>query len=76
LLSIFLHTIARDVMIGYFMKRRGENLRKVLEKICVFLERKLYGEPTYEELSKELDKTKYYLDQAVSYIDYVRGIKR
>ncbi len=51
-------------------------MRKILEKICVFLERKLYGEPTYEELSKELDKTKYYLDQAISFIDYVRGIKR
>lgn len=51
-------------------------MRKILERICVFLERKLYNEPTYEELSKELDKTKYYLDQAIAFIDYVRGIKR
>lgn len=51
-------------------------MRKLLEKVCVFLEKKLYGEPTYSELSKELDRTKYLLDQAVSYIDYVRGIKR
>lgn len=71
-----MHTIALKNMIGCFLKKGGIILRKLLEKVCVFLERKLYGEPTYEELSKELDKTKYYLDQAISFIDYVRGIKR
>ncbi len=54
-----------------FFEKGGIILRKILEKICVFLERKLYSEPTYEELSKELDKTKYYLDQALAQIDYV-----
>jgi len=45
--------------------------RNLLVKLCEFLEKKLYDEPTYSELSKELDRTKYCLEQALAQIDYV-----
>ena len=51
-------------------------MRKLLEKLCKFLEKKLYDEPTYEELSMELDKTKNYLEQASEYINYLLRINR
>ncbi|MBQ3181143.1 MAG: hypothetical protein IJB50_00050 [Clostridia bacterium] len=43
-------------------------MRKVLTKFCDFLEKKLYDTPTYEELQKVLDRTRYRLYEAQSEI--------
>ena len=49
-------------------------MRKVLVKVCDFLERKLYDEPTVQELMKSLDGTRYRLFEAKSEIDYLQSI--
>ena len=51
-------------------------MRRLLEMLCVFLEKTLYDEPTYDELSKELDKTKHFLDQALEMIEIFRERER
>lgn len=49
-------------------------MRKILVKLCDFLERKLYDEPTVQELMKSLDRTRYRLFEAKSEIDYLQSI--
>ncbi len=49
-------------------------MRKVLVKLCDFLERKLYDEPTVQELMKSLDRTRYKLLEAKLEIDYLQGL--
>jgi len=49
-------------------------MRKVLIKICEYLEKKLYDEPTVQELAKSLDRTRYRLFEAKSEIDYLQSI--
>ena len=39
-------------------------MKKILVKLCDFLEKKLYNEPTVTELMKTLDKTRYRLYEA------------
>lgn len=38
--------------------------RKVFIKLCEFLEKKLYDEPTYEELQRNLDRMRFHLWEA------------
>ncbi len=49
-------------------------MRKLLEKICERLEKKLYDEPTVAELAKALDKTRYKLFDAKLEIEYLQTI--
>ena len=49
-------------------------MRKLLEKICEKLEKKLYNEPTMKELAKSLDKTRYKLHEARLEIDYLQSL--
>lgn len=49
-------------------------MRKLLEKICQQLEKKLYNEPTVAELAKALDKTRYKLYEAKIEIEYLQSI--
>ncbi len=52
-------------------------MRKLLEKLCERLEKKLYDEPTVAELYKALDKTRYKLYEAKIEIDYLqRALKQ
>ncbi len=48
--------------------------RKLLVKICDFLEKKLYSEPTFQEVLRALDKTKYKLSEAKSEISYLQSL--
>ncbi len=38
--------------------------RKAMTKLCEFLEKKLYDEPTYEELQSNLDRMRFFLWEA------------
>lgn len=49
-------------------------MRKLLIKLCNFLEKILYKEPTWEELSEELDMAKYKLHEARSEIEYLKSL--
>ena len=49
-------------------------MRKILEKICEKLEKKLYDEPTVKELAQALDKTRYKLHEARLEIDYLQSV--
>ena len=49
-------------------------MRKILMKFCEFLEKKLYDEPTWRELSITLDRTRYRLYEAKSEIDHLQSI--
>ncbi len=49
-------------------------MRKILIRLCDYLEKKLYDEPTFFELSKSLDRTRYRLFEAKSEIDYLQSI--
>ncbi len=49
-------------------------MRKLLVKVCDYLEKKLYDAPTFEELSKSLDRTRYRLFEAKSEIEYLQSI--
>ena len=49
-------------------------MRKLLEKICQQLEKKLYDEPTVAELYKALDKTRYKLHEARLEIEYLQSL--
>ena len=49
-------------------------MKKLLIKLCDFLEKKLYDEPTVTELMKALDKTRYRLYEANSEIARLQGI--
>lgn len=51
-----------------------DNVKKVLIKLCDFLEKKLYDAPTVQELAKSLDRTRYRLYEAKSEIDYLQSI--
>ena len=48
--------------------------KKLMVKICDYLEKKLYADPTYEELAKALDKTRYKLVEAKVEIDYLQSL--
>ena len=43
-------------------------------KLCDFLEKKLYDEPTFRELSNSLDRTRYRLEEAVFEISNLKTI--
>ena len=49
-------------------------MRDLLIKLCEFLEKKLYAEPTVPELMKALDRTRYSLYEARSEIDRLQNI--
>lgn len=49
-------------------------MRKIMIKFCEFLERRLYDEPTWRELSITLDRTRYRLFEARSEIDHLQSI--
>lgn len=49
-------------------------MQKLLIKLCDYLEKKLYDEPTVPELMKALDKTRYRLYEANSEIARLQGI--
>lgn len=49
-------------------------MRKILVKLCDFLEKKLYDEPTWQELSSSLDKTRYKLFEAKEEIKRLRAL--
>ena len=49
-------------------------MRKILVKVCDYLEKKLYDAPTFEELSKSLDRTRYRLFEAKSEIEYLQSM--
>ena len=49
-------------------------MKKILIKLCDFLEKKLYDEPTVTELMRALDKTRYRLYEANSEIARLQGI--
>lgn|GEM_PF-3609018 len=49
-------------------------MRKILMRLCDFLEKKLYSEPTYQEMMKVLDRTKYKLSQAKAEIIYLEDL--
>lgn len=49
-------------------------MKKILIKLCDFLEKNLYDEPTVTELMKALDKTRYRLYEANSEIARLQGI--
>lgn len=51
-----------------------DNVKKVLIRLCDFLEKKLYDAPTVQELAKSLDRTRYRLYEAKSEIDYLQSI--
>jgi len=48
--------------------------KRFLVKICDRLEKKLYSDPTYEELARALDKTRYKLVEAKVEIDYLQTL--
>ena len=48
--------------------------KRLLVKICDCLEKKLYSDPTYEELARALDKTRYKLVEAKVEIDYLQTL--
>ncbi len=49
-------------------------MRKILVKLCDFLEKKLYDAPTWRELALSLDRTKYRLYEANSEINNLQAI--
>lgn len=49
-------------------------MRKILVKLCDFLERKLYAEPTYEELARQLDNAFYEMEEAKREKEYLQSI--
>lgn len=49
-------------------------MKKVMIKLCDYLERKLYDAPTVQELMKSLDRTRYRLFEAKSEIEYLQSI--
>lgn len=49
-------------------------MKKILIKLCDFLEKNLYDEPTVTELMRALDKTRYRLYEANSEIARLQGI--
>ena len=49
-------------------------MRRFLMRFCDYLEKKLYADPTYQELARVLDKTKYKLAEANSEISYLQSI--
>ena len=49
-------------------------MRKIMIKLCDFLEKILYNEPTYCELLQTLDETRYRLFEADSKIEHLRAI--
>jgi len=51
-------------------------LRKILVKLCDFLEKKLYSEPTFDEMARHLDKTRYELYEAREEIKYLKSLIR
>lgn len=51
-------------------------MRKLLVKISEYLEKKLYSEPTFDEMAKHLDKTRYELYEAREEIKYLKSLIR
>lgn len=49
-------------------------MRKILVKLCKFLEKKLYLEPTWQELFNDLNKTRYQLFEAEEEIKYLQNL--
>lgn len=49
-------------------------MRNLMMKLCDFLEKKLYDEPTFRELSNSLDRTRYRLEEAVFEISNLKTI--
>lgn len=50
--------------------------RRFLVRLCEYLERKLYAEPTYEEMAKTLDQTRFLLADAKLEIDCLQKLIR
>lgn len=51
-------------------------MRKLLIKISEYLEKKLYSEPTFDEMARHLDKTRYELYEAREEIKYLKSLIR
>ena len=49
-------------------------MRKILIRFCDFLEKKLYAEPTYAELTRLLDTAHYKLEEAEAEIVYLKSL--
>ena len=67
-----LHTFSHFSVIWYFSG--GENVRKLMIKLYEHLEKKLYSEPTFDELAAHLDKTRYQLYEARQEIKYLKSL--
>ena len=62
------------VFLCYTQDKGDEEMKKILIKVCDYLEKKLYDAPTVPELMKSLDRTRYRLYEAKSEIDYLQSI--
>lgn len=51
-------------------------MRKIMVKLYDFLEKKLYSEPTFNEMAKFLDKTRNELFDARQEINYLKSLIR
>lgn len=49
-------------------------MRKIMIKFCDFLEKKLYDEPTFSELTIALDRTRHRLFEARAEIDNLQAV--
>ena len=49
-------------------------MRKLMVKLCEYLEKKLYSEPNFNELAAHLDKTRYQLYEARQEIKYLKSL--
>lgn len=49
-------------------------MRKIMVKLHEYLEKKLYGDPSYGEISKYLDQTRYKLFEAKREIEYLKSL--
>lgn len=49
-------------------------MKKILIRLCEYLEKKLFNEPTWKDLSISLDRTRYRLYEAKSEIEYLQSI--
>lgn len=49
-------------------------MRKLMVKLYEYLEKKLYGEPTFNELARYLDKTRNQLFDAKDEIKYLKSL--
>lgn len=69
-----MHTIAPKILIHCCLQERGTVMRKLLCKLCALLEKKLYGEATWEMLARSLYKKEFQLDEARAEIAYLRHL--